>query len=241
MSGYKTSFCSNVISLVAETLDSILLNYKIKGIFEPYLFTLFFAMSHFPSSCSGDWWVFFFYFCFILFFCLGKKGRAPKPGVFKVFWFSPDITPGLNHPGPHLLGRRVPCVTPVWPAEFTAAAWQVNEKESQNLRVMGRYSTLLLCLVTISGSCDATPLAPSLTGVTLHNHMVGAKHCPQGWRQFVATVFLAHTKWQTRWLLGNLDPCLLAKGRPHLSLSGGLQFHPHPMENVWVYGQCKVW
>lgn len=103
--------------------------------------------------------VFFFYFCFILFFCLGKKGAAPKPGVFEV-----HFTPGLNHPGPHLLGRRVPDVTPVQPAEITAAAWQVNEKESQNLRVLCRYSTLLLCLVAISGSCDANPWLPAWQG-----------------------------------------------------------------------------
>ncbi|KAF4790887.1 hypothetical protein TURU_137842 [Turdus rufiventris] len=37
-----------------------------------------------------------------------KKGGSPKPGVFKV-----HVTPGLNHPGPHLLGRRVPYVNPV--------------------------------------------------------------------------------------------------------------------------------
>lgn len=47
MSGYKTSFCSNVISLWLQTLESVLLYHKIKGIFGPFIYL--------PIFCNVSW------------------------------------------------------------------------------------------------------------------------------------------------------------------------------------------
>lgn len=57
---------------------------------------------------------------------------------------------------------------------LTALAWGANEKESQSSVVTGRFTTLLLCLLTTAASPGATPPASSLSlaGIVLPRHVV---------------------------------------------------------------------